>query len=334
MASWGGRAPLARMASHGNPRPADGRIRVIDSHTEGEPTRVVLSGGPDLGSGSLASRVERFRTFHDDVRRLIVDEPRGSPIAVGALLCAPVAPVTTGVVFFNNVGYLGMCGHGTIGVFVTLHHLGRIAAPGTYRLETPVGVVSAELHNAHDVTFTNVASYRYRKDVELDVPGYGRVRGDIAWGGNWFFLVAEPTVELGLADVPALTDRTVAIRRELHRTGVTGADGAEIDHVELSGPPQRPDADARNFVLCPGDAYDRSPCGTGTSAKMACLYADGKLAEGALWRQESVLGTRFVGQLVRRDGILYPAIRGSAYVTGETELLIDRDDPLIRSSRR
>ncbi|NNN17125.1 MAG: hydroxyproline-2-epimerase [Thermoplasmata archaeon] len=319
------------MASHGNPRPNDRWIRVIDSHTEGEPTRVILSGGPDLGSGSFASRVERFRNHHDDFRRLIVDEPRGSPIAVGALLCAPVAPVASGVVFFNNTGYLGMCGHGTIGVLVTLHHLGRISAPGTYRLETPVGVVSADLHSAHEVTFTNVASYRHRKDVDLEVPGYGRVRGDIAWGGNWFFLVTDSTTELRLADVPALTDRTVAIRQELRRKGITGADGAEIDHIELSGPPQRPDADGRNFVLCPGGAYDRSPCGTGTSAKMACLHADGELAEGALWRQESVLGTRFVGRLLRRDGILYPTIRGSAYVTGETELLVDQDDPLIRN---
>jgi 4-hydroxyproline epimerase len=237
------------------------------------------------------------------------------------------------VIFFNNVGYLGMCGHGTIGVLVTLGHLGRVTAPGTYRLETPAGVISAELHNAHEVTFTNVPSYRHRKAVPVDVPGYGRVVGDVAWGGNWFFLVDDPAVELRLAGATGLVERAVAIRRALRANGITGAEGAEIDHIELSGPPQRPDADGRNFVLCPGDAYDRSPCGTGTSAKMACLYADGKLRAGEFWRQEGILGTRFIGRLSLRDGALYPTIRGAAYITGVGDLLVDRDDPLIRRLR-
>ncbi len=321
------------MSEHGSADPPVRRIQVVDSHTEGEPTRVVVAGGPDLGSGPLVDRVARFRERHDGFRSLILEEPRGSPITVGALLCAPVAPVASGAIFFNNVDYLGMCGHGTIGVLVTLGHLGRVAVPGTYRLETPVGMVSAELHNDHEVSFTNVPSYRYRKAVPVEVPGYGRVVGDVAWGGNWFFLVDEPAVELRSTDVTGLVERTVAIRRALRANGITGADGAEIDHVELSGPPQRPDADARNFVLCPGDAYDRSPCGTGTSAKMACLYGDGKLRAGELWRQESILGTRFVGRLSVRDGALYPTIRGAAYLTGAGDLLVDRDDPLIRYLR-
>lgn len=324
--------PLDRMAVHDRPVPAHELIHVVDSHTEGEPTRVVLSGGPDLGAGSLARRVERFREQHDGFRRLVVDEPRGSPIAVGALLCTPETAAAAGVIFFNNVGYLGMCGHGTIGVLVTLGHLGRVTIPGTYTLETPVGPVAAELHNPHEVSFTNVASYRHRKDVTLDVPGYGRVRGDVAWGGNWFFLVDDPAIELRREDVVSLVERTSAIRRALRGQGITGAGGAEIDHVELSGPPRRPDADGRNFVLCPGDVYDRSPCGTGTSAKMACLYADGKLSEGALWRQEGILGTRFVGRLSVRGETLYPTIRGSAYITGEANLFVDRNDPLIGSS--
>lgn len=309
------------------------RIRVVDSHTEGEPTRVVVSGGPDLGGGPLRGRVERFRERHDAFRRQLVDEPRGSPIAVGALLCAPVARVASGVIFFNNAGYLGMCGHGTIGVLATLRHLGRVAAPGTYDIETPVGVVSTELHSENEVSFTNVPSFRHRTDVVVDVPGYGSVRGDVAWGGNWFFLVDEPSIELRQEEIPSLIERTLAIRRALVARGITGADGAEIDHVELSGPPQRSDADGRNFVLCPGGAYDRSPCGTGTSAKMACLYAEGALADGEIWRQESIIGTRFVGRIVLRDGALYPTIRGSAYITGEAELLIDPADPLGRDSR-
>jgi 4-hydroxyproline epimerase len=302
-------------------------IRVIDSHTAGEPTRLVLSGGPDLGTGSLKERLERFRSEHDGFRSTVTGEPRGSDVLVGALLCEPFDPACDiGVIFFNNVGYLGMCGHGTIGVVASLAHLGKIL-PGTHRIETPVGVVSATLHASGTVTVANVASHRSRADVSVQVPGFGEVRGDIAWGGNWFYLVENHSLPLTLKNVDALTDFTWAIRQALAANGVSGDGGAEIDHIELFGPTSNGDAQSRNFVLCPGKAYDRSPCGTGTSAKMACLYARGKLAPGEIWRQEGILGTVFEGSIEVRDGVVIPSVTGSAYVTAEASLILDERDP-------
>jgi 4-hydroxyproline epimerase len=309
------------------------RVTVIDSHTGGEPTRLVVSGGPDLGTGPLSQRLELFRSQHDCFRSAVVNEPRGSDVIVGALLCEPVDPAcAAGVIFFNNVGYLGMCGHGTIGLVAALAHLKRIE-PGEHRIETPVGTVVAILHESGDVTVNNVASYRSAADVEVEVPAYGKVRGDVAWGGNWFYLVRDYHLELTLNNVEALTSFSWAIRQALGANGITGAGGEEIDHVELFGPPQTAEADSRNFVLCPGKAYDRSPCGTGTSAKLACLYADGKIREGQTWRQESLIGSVFEGTIKVRDGKVYPSIKGSAFVTAEAELILHPRDPLCMGIR-
>ncbi|MCA9758935.1 MAG: 4-hydroxyproline epimerase [Candidatus Eisenbacteria bacterium] len=303
------------------------RTEVVDSHTGGEPTRMVVSGGPELGSGTVAERRERFRLEHDAFRSAVVNEPRGSDEVVGALLVPPDDPAAiTGVIFFNNVGYLNMCVHGTIGVIVTLAHMGRIR-PGTHRLDTPVGPVTATLHLDGEVEVRNVQSYRFAQGISVDVPGYGTVRGDVAWGGNWFFLVDEHDEVLELSNVERLTDVTWRIRQALERDGTRGADGGEIDHIELFGPSPNPHADSRNFVLCPGKAYDRSPCGTGTSAKLACLHADGKLAPGAVWRQESIVGSIFRGRVEVKDGKVYPLVRGSAFVTSESTLLFDSSDP-------
>ena len=310
------------------------RVQVIDSHTGGEPTRVVLAGGPDLGSGSMADRLAVFRQRHDTFRSAVVNEPRGSDVMVGALLCEPVDPASAaGVIFFNNVGYLGMCGHGTIGVGVTLAHLGRIG-PGAHRLETPVGTVSIALHDANHVTIDNVPSYRAARGVTVNVPGLRSYVGDVAWGGNWFFLVQDHGETIDLAHVDRLTDVTWRIRQALSAQGITGDNDGEIDHIELFGPPTAAGADSKNFVLCPGKAYDRSPCGTGTSAKLACLAADGKLAPGQVWRQESLIGSVFEGS-VRIDGDrILPRVRGSAYVCAETTLIIDPHDPFARGIRQ
>ena len=309
------------------------RVRVIDSHTGGEPTRLVVSGGPDLGSGSLADRLECFRARHDSFRSAVVNEPRGSDVMVGALLCDPLdSSCVAGVIFFNNVGYLGMCGHGTIGLVATLAYMKRIR-PGEHKIETPVGTVSAVLHQGGQVTVNNVVSYRSRKNVAVEVPGYGEVCGDVAWGGNWFFLVGNHTMDLTLGNVDQLTTFTWAIRQALRDHGVAGADGKEIDHVELFGPSQRPGVDSRNFVLCPGKAYDRSPCGTGTSAKLACLYADGKIREGQTWHQESIVGSLFEGSVKVHEGQVYPSIKGSAFVNAEAELVLDPRDPLCMGIR-
>ncbi len=310
------------------------RVRVIDSHTAGEPTRVVIDGGPDLGDGPLAERLARFKAEHDDFRSAIINEPRGSDALVGALLCAPVDETcVAGVIFFNNVAYLGMCGHGTIGVIATLAFLDRIR-PGIHRLETPVGIVEAQLFENGEVEIANVPSYRHRAGVTVDVPGFGPIRGDVAWGGNWFFLVNDHGQQLTLDNLETLTDFTSRIRDALVRDGITGADGHEIDHVELFAPSQLDGVDSRNFVLCPGKAYDRSPCGTGTSAKLACLFADGKLREGEVWRQESIVGSIFEGTVSLVGDKIQPHIRGTAFVTAESELILDPRDPFCMGIRR
>ena len=305
------------------------RIKVIDSHTGGEPTRVVVSGGPDLGAGPLAERCKRFHVHFDLFRSAIVNEPRGSDVAVGALLVPPVdKDCIAGVIFFNNVGYLGMCGHGTIGLVATLAHLGRLR-PGDCRIETPVGVVSACLEPDGQVTVTNVPSYRKAKAAKVQVPGIGAVIGDVAWGGNWFFLLEAHDQELNLGNVENLTRYAWLVRQAVNSQGF-----AEVDHIELFGPPTVPGAHSRNFVLCPGKAYDRSPCGTGTSAKLACLAADGKLAEGEKWVQESIIGSTFVGRY-RWDGSeIVPSITGTAFVNAESTLILNERDPFCWGIRR
>jgi 4-hydroxyproline epimerase len=299
------------------------RLRIVDSHTGGEPTRVVLEGGPDLGSGPLEERRALLRERYDRYRAAVINEPRGSDAMVGAWLVPPGDPsCAAGVIFFNNAGCIGMCGHGTIGLIVTLAHLGRLRA-GEHRIETPVGVVTAVLHADGSVSVTNVPSHRKAKGARVQVPGIGAVSGDIAWGGNWFYLIEDHGQELTLANVGALTDYCVRVRRALNEQG-----HGLVDHVELFGPARAPGAHARNFVLCPGSAYDRSPCGTGTSAKLACLAADGKLAEGAEWVQESIIGSLFrTSYRNAAGGAVIPTIRGTAFVNGEGTLLLDEHDP-------
>lgn len=298
-------------------------IRILDSHTGGEPTRLVLEGGPELGDGPLEQRVRRFRESFDAFRSAIVNEPRGSDTVVGALLCKPHREeCDIGVIFFNNVGYLGMCGHGTIGVIVSLAYLGMLK-PGAVKIDTPVGVVEAQLLPDGSVAVANVPSYRKAHAVTVDVPGVGAITGDVAWGGNWFFLVEQDRIPIQLTNIEPLTDLSWRIRQAVNAQGYP-----EIDHVELLGATST--ARSRNFVLCPGKAYDRSPCGTGTSAKLACLAADGKLAEGEEWTQESVLGSMFAARyrwIDRAKGTIAPTIMGTAHVTADAKLLLDPKDP-------
>ncbi|MDB5893392.1 MAG: hydroxyproline-2-epimerase [Rhodoferax sp.] len=321
------------------------RIQVIDSHTGGEPTRLVIGGFPELGHGSMAERRALLAAEHDAWRAATVLEPRGSDVVVGALLCEPVSPdAAAGVIFFNNTGYLGMCGHGTIGLVATLAHMGRITQ-GEHRIETPVGTVTATLHADGAVSVRNLPAYRHLHQVAVEVPGHGTVRGDVAYGGNWFFLVNDHGQRLASDNLPALTAYTSLLREALAAQGVTGRDGAEIDHIEIFAEgterfatgERSPMAGAaastgntyhsKNFVLCPGLAYDRSPCGTGTSAKIACLAADGKLAPGEIWRQASVIGSVFEASYTLEDGQVVPTIRGRAHLSAEATLLIEDDDP-------
>jgi proline racemase len=303
-------------------------IRIIDSHTEGEPTRVVLNGWPEPEGTTMDERRAFMARRQDHLRRAVVCEPRGHDAVVGALVTPAVSPeAIAGVVFFNNVGYLGMCGHGLIGVVRTLEHIGRLA-PGSVCLDTPAGVVTAELALSGHVTIRNVPSFCHAEGVRIEAPGIGAVHGDVSYGGNWFFLTEIPHLAVSLANLDALLAATRAIRTALDDAGITGKDGARIDHIELTAPPSGPHADCRTFVLCPGGEYDRSPCGTGTSAKMATLFARGQLALGAPWRQESIAGGLFTGWLEADGDALVPLVRGSAFVTGEATLLFDPNDPL------
>ena len=303
-------------------------MRVIDSHTEGEPTRAIVEGGPELGAGGLAERAARFESGHAWVRRALLTEPRGFDAMVGALLCPPDDPsCATGIVFFDTAGNLGMCGHGTIGVAATLAFLGRIA-PGTHRFETPVGAVAVEAKSANEFAVENVESYRREAGVSVEVEGLGRMTGDVAWGGNWFFQCPQAPLPLEMENVPALTDAAARVRTALARAGIAGADGARVDHIQFFGPPSSAAADSRNFTLCPGGAYDRSPCGTGTSARLACLAADGALAPGEPWVQESIVGSTYRAHYrPGAGGGIVPTVEGRAFVVGETVLHFAPDDP-------
>ena len=303
-------------------------IEVIDSHTGGEPTRLVIAGFPDLGQGSMAERRALLRSQHDAWRAASMLEPRGNEVLVGALLCTPQDPANAaGVIFFNNAGYLGMCGHGTMGVMVSLALMGRISA-GTHTIETPVGPVQATLHADGSVSVRNVPAMRHLHQVPVQVAGYGLVHGDVAWGGNWFFLASDHGQRVASDNLAGLTAYTTALKNSLVAQGICGANGAEIDHIELFGPDDQ-GADSRNFVLCPGGAYDRSPCGTGSSAKVACLAADGALAPGAVWTQASIIGSRFEVSYALENGQVIPTIRGRAHISAKATLLLDPQDPFV-----
>jgi 4-hydroxyproline epimerase len=314
------------------------RIQIIDSHTGGEPTRLVVSGGPAL-SGTVAEQLKQLREQHDWLRSAVVNEPRGSDVMVGALLCQPSdASCAAGVIFFNNVGYLGMCGHGTIGLMASLAFMGKLGA-GMHRIETPVGIVEATLHPSSEpllmgigrvdylnrVSVRNVPSYRHLKNVSVQVDGLGVVKGDVAWGGNWFFLINDHGQTLRMSNIATLTRYAEKVKEALERAGITGENDAPVDHIELFG--KSDVANSKSFVLCPGNAYDRSPCGTGTSAKLACLFADGKINAGEIWRQESIVGSVFEGCVEAAGDRVTPTITGEAFVTAEADIIIDPRDP-------
>jgi len=313
------------------------RIPFLDSHTGGEPTRLITALPFDLGTGSVADKLFALKKNHDDLRRTVLNEPRGSDVLVGAYLVPPADPTCEfGVVFFNNVGYLGMCGHGTIGLIASLAYLGKVQ-PGVIRVETPVGVVEATLHRGssseayrdpthypNKVSVQNIPAYRHLTHIPVTVDGK-TIHGDVAYGGNWFFLTHDHGLDVNMQNLEALTDFSWRVREQLTANGITGANEAEIDHIELFA--STPDADSKSFVLCPGKAYDRSPCGTGTSAKLACLYSDGKLKENQIWKQQSVVGSIFEGSVQVDGENIIPTITGEAWVMSEGTILVDERDP-------
>ena len=302
--------------------------KVIDSHTGGEPTRVIIEGGPDLGSGPLLERARLLEEKHLEFCRSVLCEPRGYDAMVGALVVAPVnKQCVTGVIFFNTSKNLGMCGHATLGLLVTLYHLGQISV-GVYKIETPVGIVSAQLHDPNSATVINVESYRYKKDISVRVEKFGKITGDIAWGGNWFFLVQNSPISVKIQNIDKLIYFTSATRRALELQKITAPNGEPIDHVELYGKPDNQKAHSKNFVLCSSGDYDRSPCGTGCSAKLACLAEDGLWPENKEWVQESIIGSLYTMRYKWGDDYhIIPTITGSAFITSEATLTFNGLDP-------
>ena len=295
---------------------------VIDSHTGGEPTRVILDGGPDLGSGPLAERAEKLATEHKAFYQSVVLEPRGQVAMVCALLVEPVDPdCVTGVIYFDAEAVLGMCGHGTIGLAVTLMHMGKIGV-GTHKIETPAGVVTVDVKDANTVTVTNIESRRVESGVSVEIDGLGTVTGDIAYGGNWFYIVDASPVPVTPAHIPELTQAAIQVREALN------AKEERIDHVIFYGPALSENGHTRNFVLCPDDAYDRSPCGTGSSARLACLAAKGRLHEGDELLQASIIGSTYrLSYPEGPNGGVIPSITGQAWVMAESKLIFAATDP-------
>ena len=315
-------------------------MHVIDSHTGGEPTRVILDGGPDLGSGPLAERAQRLATDHVDFYQSVILEPRGQVAMVAAMLVEPEDDsCVTGVIYFDADAVLGMCGHGTIGLAVTLAHMGLIDV-GTHKIETPVGVVQIELSDANTVTVTNIESRRVHGKAAVRVEGLGTVTGDLAYGGNWFFIVDPSPIPVEPSNIRALTDAAIAVREATIAAGLCGEHGEPVDHVIFQAPSPSEGIHSRNFVLCPDDAYDRSPCGTGSSARLACLAADGLLGPGEEITQESVIGSPYrLSYQPGHNGGVIPTITGQAFVMAESTLIFSKSDPfkngiLLRENKK
>jgi 4-hydroxyproline epimerase len=307
---------------------------IVDSHTEGEPTRVILEGGPDLGSGSLSERAARLATEYKDFYRSVVLEPYGQEAMVGALLTEPTNPeCVAGVIYFDAAAVIGMCGHGTIGVAATLAHIGKIGI-GTHKIETPVGIVEVTLSDKNTITVRNIDSYRFKKAITLEVEGIGKVTGDIAYGGNWFFMVDDSPTPVLPSNIRGLTEAGIAIREAIYAQGIKGGNDGIIDHIVLYGPALTEKGHTRNFVLCPDDAYDRSPCGTGCSARLSCLAADNRLAPGEEIYQESTIGSGYTLSYelstspTAPKGSIVPSITGQAFITREATLINNPNDPL------
>ncbi len=303
-------------------------MHVIDSHTGGMPTRVILDGAPDLGSGPLADRARRLATEHESFYKSVLLEPRGQPGMVGALLVEPENPdCKAGVIYFDADAVLGMCGHGTIGLGVTLAHLGRIDI-GVHRLETPAGEVTIDLKDANTVQVTNIESRRVHHAVTIDTEGFGPVTGDVAYGGNWFFIVDPSPIPVSPDNIRQLTDMTIAIREACIAQGIGGENGEPVDHVILQGSSPNAGVHSRNFVLCPDDDYDRSPCGTGSSARLACLAASGRLPAGEEITQESVIGSSYrLSYQPGQHGGVIPRLTGQAHIMSESRLIFAENDP-------
>jgi len=320
---------------------------VIDSHTAGHPTRIVVGGLPKVRGGSVAQKRDYIKSKMDYIRTLLCNEPRGHSCMYGAFLVEPSSEdADFGVIFFSTASYDDMCGHGTIGVATVLTEMNMVRReePTTeVTFETPAGLVRVETKvvggKVKSVSFVNVPAFLYKKDISIDVPGYGEVKGDVAFGGNWFFYVnaKEIGVRVRSENVDALARAGIAIKNEFNKEfDLVHPTNPNISRKLLATsiidiPVKNKNADQNNIVV-EGKWVDRSPCGTGTSGRMAVLFAKNKLGLNEDFVNESITGETFRGRLIGETKVgeypaVVPEITGNAYITGFNHIILDPDDP-------
>ncbi|HEY7434904.1 MAG TPA: proline racemase family protein [Methylomirabilota bacterium] len=327
-------------------RPAARTLSVIDYHTEGEPMRFIVDGVPRVPGASLMEQSEYLATHGRDLLGMALYEPRGHAAMCGAILTDPLTPgADVGVLFIEPLGPVHMCGHGAIALGAMLVETGRVAAPGgaaTVTLDTPAGLVScrvaAEPGRATAVTIRNVPAFSVGLDLHVEVAGLGRLAFDLAYGGHFYALVEAAACGLALetkeasriVEVGERIRLAIEAQVPLVHPAMPGARG--LLYVQFYGPPRRADAHLRNAVVVAPAGLDRSPCGTGTSARLANLHARGRLGVGELFGHESIIGTLFTGRIAALTAVagtpaVVPEITGRAWMTARATLSLDPSDP-------
>lgn len=320
----------------------------IDAHTCGNPVRLVAGGGPQLDGATMMERRAHFLAEYDWIRTGLMFEPRGHDAMSGSILYPPTRPdCDVAILFIETSGCLPMCGHGTIGTVTVMieHGLVRPKVPGLLKLDTPAGLVEARYEMQGDkvthVRIRNVASYLHATDLSVEVPGLGELRFDVAYGGNFYAIVEpQPTFrdmeDLSTGDIQRLSPlirRLVNEKYEIVHRDNPAIKG--LSHVQWTGKPRHPQAHARNAVFYGDRGIDRSPCGTGTSARMAQLAARGDLKEGQDFVHESIIGSLFHGRVEALTTVggapgIIPSIQGEAWVTGLNTIFLYDEEPYTK----
>lgn len=321
-------------------------IYTVESHTMGEPLRLVVGGFPNLVGKTIPEKREYFIEHYDHLRKAIMLEPRGHKDMFGAILTQSTMPeADIGVIFMHGEGFHNMCGHGTIATNTILVETGMVEVQEpvtTIKMEAPAGLVTVHVNveqgRAKSVSFENVPAFLYKEGAEVDVPGYGKLKIDISFGGSFFAIIdakqlgidicpenSSKLVDAGMAIIHAANEQIKVQHPELEHIKT-------IDLCEIYGPAKSEDADMQNITVFDGQ-IDRSPCGTGTSAKVATLWAKGELKIGEEFVYESVINTKFIGKALRETQVgpykaIIPEITGSAYITGHSQFFIDENDPV------
>lgn len=318
----------------------------IDTHTGGEPTRTIIGGLPYIPGKTIVEKMHYLKENMDWVRTSLMFEPRGHSVMSGVILTEPTTPeADIGVIFIETGGYLPMCGHDTIGVSTALVEAGIVKAeePFTYiSLDTPAGLTRVKVHvengKAKSVTFRNIPSFVFAEDVEVTVPGFGRIKMDVAYGGNVYAIL--PAEAVGLKILPENASEIIqkgklvrdAVNKQVNIQHPEKPFINECTHVQFYGEPTNPGANLKNTVFFADSGIDRSPCGTGTSARVATLYAKGELELNQEFLHESIIGSIFVARAVEEAKVgpykaVIPEVTGSAFVTAMSQFVIDPEDP-------